>query len=158
MRSFLYNFSEYLSENPSRYIHICPYLYLYLCISVSMYTWWIEAGTGAQSAQYFAAGWVYIRNKIFVDKWMGLYSGEGVKTGGGGSKVGFYGIWKRIRHHNTTTWLQTTQPRVSKIADRLSGGFLASFLAVIFSLSTFLKAHLNVSRLLFDFLRRERDL
>ena len=31
--------------------------------------------------------WAYIQNKIFVGKWMGLYPG-----GGGGLKVGFYGI------------------------------------------------------------------
>ena len=152
MRSFLYNFSEYLSENPSRYIHICPYLYLYLCIlgelklaRVLRVLNTLQQGGFISGIKYsLTNGWAYIR-------------GKGLKPGGG-SKVGFYGIWKRIRHHNTTTWLQTTQPRVSKIADRLSGGFLASFLAVIFSLSTFLKAHLNVSRLLFDFLRRERDL
>ena len=52
-------------------------------------------------------------------------------------------IWKWWRHHNSTTWLQTTQPWVSKIADRR---FLVTSLliAVIFSW-------------LFDFSRREQD-
>ena len=35
------------------------------------------------------SGWTYIRNNIFVGKWMGLYPG-GLKTEGG-FKVGFYG-------------------------------------------------------------------
>ena len=37
------------------------------------------------------SGWAYIRSKIFVGKWMGLYPG-GLKTGGRGLKGGFYGI------------------------------------------------------------------
>ena len=35
------------------------------------------------------SGWAYIRNSVFVGKWMGLYPG-GLKRGGG-FKVGFYG-------------------------------------------------------------------
>ena len=40
------------------------------------------------------SGWAYIRNKIFVCNWMGLYPG-GLKTGWGtgGLKVGFYGMY-----------------------------------------------------------------
>ena len=34
------------------------------------------------------SGWAYIRNKIFVGKWMGLYPGA-LKPGG--LKAGFYG-------------------------------------------------------------------
>ena len=37
---------------------------------------------------------IYIRNKIFVGKSMGLYRGGGLKPGG--LKVGFYGILKMI--------------------------------------------------------------
>ena len=61
-------------------------------------------------------------------------------------------IWKQWRHHNNTTWLQTTQPWVSKISDRR---FLVDSLliALISSLLTLLKAHL-----LFDFSRREQDI
>ena len=29
------------------------------------------------------SGWAYIRNNIFVSKWMGLNKGGGLKTGGG---------------------------------------------------------------------------
>ena len=28
------------------------------------------------------SGWAYIRNNIFVSKWMGLYPGGGLKPGG----------------------------------------------------------------------------
>ena len=60
-------------------------------------------------------------------------------------------IWKRWRHHNTTTWVQTTQPWVSKITDRRF--LVASLLiVVIFSLLTLLKAHLTV--LIFWFFKK----
>ena len=39
--------------------------------------------------------WAYIWNNIFIGKWMGLYPG-GLKTGGGGFKVGFYGIYLHV--------------------------------------------------------------
>ena len=38
-------------------------------------------------------GWAYIRNNIFVGKWMGLYPG-GLKPGGD-LKVGFYGSYTK---------------------------------------------------------------
>ena len=64
-------------------------------------------------------------------------------------------IWKRWRHHNNTTWLHTTQPWVSKIADRR---FQAASLliAVIFSHLTLLESNLTLLRLLFDFSKREQ--
>ena len=66
-------------------------------------------------------------------------------------------IWKRWRHHDNTTWLQTTQPWVSKIADRRF--LVASLLiTVISSLLTLLKAYLTLLRRLFDFSRREQDI
>ena len=65
-------------------------------------------------------------------------------------------IWKRWRHYNNTTWVQTTQPWVSKIADRR---FLVDSLliAVIFSPLTLLKEHLTVLKLpLWFFKKRTR--
>ena len=34
---------------------------------------------------------VYFRNNIFISKWMGLYPGGGLKTGGG-FNMGFYSM------------------------------------------------------------------
>ena len=45
---------------------------------------------GEGGGGWLIPGWAYIRNNIFVGKWMGLYPGV-LKTGGG-FKVGFYGI------------------------------------------------------------------
>ena len=60
---------------------------------------------------------------------------------------------------NTTTPLgrQTTQPRVSKIADRRFP-VATLLITVIFSLLTLLKAHLTMLRIRFDFSRREQDI
>ena len=40
------------------------------------------------------SGWAYMRNNIFVGKWLGFYPGGGLQ---GGFKVGFYGICLCIR-------------------------------------------------------------
>ena len=41
------------------------------------------------------SGWDYIRNNIFVGKWMSLYLG-GLKPGGMSFKVGFYGTCMQL--------------------------------------------------------------
>ena len=66
-------------------------------------------------------------------------------------------IWKRWRHRNNTTWLQTTQPWVSKIVDRRFQ-MASSLFAVIFSLFTLLEAHLTMLRQLSDFSRRKQNI
>ena len=66
-------------------------------------------------------------------------------------------IWKRWRHHNNMTGLQTTQPCVSKMADRRFQ-LVSLLIAVTFSLLTFLETNLTLLRLLFDFPRREHDI
>ena len=44
----------------------------------------MEGGGGREGGQGLISGWANIRNNIFVDKWMGLYLGEGggLKTRG----------------------------------------------------------------------------
>ena len=57
------------------------------------------------------SGWAYIRNNIFIGKWMGLYPG-GLKTGGG-FKEGFYGMSPILERQ---TWLHFAQTWRSVVA------------------------------------------
>ena len=51
------------------------------------------------------SGWAYILNNIFVGKWMSLYPGE-LKIGGGGFKVGFYGMYFKYIFYKYMTIVQ----------------------------------------------------
>ena len=82
MRSFLYNFSKYLLENPSRYIHICPYLYciyvyLYLCILGELKLARVLRVLNALQQGGFISGIKYSLTNGWAYIW-----GEGLKPGG----------------------------------------------------------------------------
>ena len=76
MMSFLYNLSENLLENPSRNIHICPYLYciyvyLYLCILGELkLARVLRVLNASQQGEFISGikysltnGWAYIRGR-----------------------------------------------------------------------------------------------
>ena len=65
-------------------------------------------------------------------------------------------IWKRWRHHNNTTRLQTTQPWVSKIKNKHFLVASSVLIADIFSILTLLKARLNRVETFWFFKKRTR--